>query len=234
MRSGPVGAAPLCLPERRPSCRLPKPQELGPGARLKQQRVSQWVIAGLVWASQACAGRCCVCSCVGCVCPVAGECGQAVVDRREHTGAIGQCTPVKGWMGVDTAGLVGIMPFELGRGGLRGLRSGRRIAVEPPPQPCGRARAVAAVVRRGQARSWPRGRVCRWQSAAESGRAYPQGVRAGRDGRGRAWSRRSRSRARARARARPQASSKAKAKGQRSEVGGRSRARWLWLVVWCT
>lgn len=102
-----------------------------------------------------------MCSCVVCVCAVAGVCGQAVVDRREHTGAIGQCTPGKGWMEVGTAGLVGIMPLELGRHGLRGLRGGRRIAVEPSPQACGRARAVAAVVRRGQARSWPHGRACR-------------------------------------------------------------------------
>lgn len=38
-----------------------------------------------------------------------------MADCRAHTDAIGQCTPVKGWMEVGTRGLVGIMPFELRR-----------------------------------------------------------------------------------------------------------------------
>lgn len=57
---------------------------------------------------------------------MAGVGGQVAADCRARTGAIGQCTLVKGWMEVGTAGLVGIMPFELGRRSLGGLRSSRR------------------------------------------------------------------------------------------------------------
>ena len=57
---------------------------------------------------------------------MAGVDGQVVTDCPAHAGAIGQCTPVKDWLEKGTAGLVGIMPFELGRRNLRGLRSCRR------------------------------------------------------------------------------------------------------------
>lgn len=68
-----------------------------------------------------------MCICVIYMCPIAGVGVQVVADCRAHTDAIGQCTPVKGWVEVGTAGLVGIMPFELGRRSLRGLlRSSRR------------------------------------------------------------------------------------------------------------
>lgn len=60
------------------------------------------------------------------MCCMAGVGGQVMAGCRAHTGAIGQCTPVTGWMEVGTAGLVGIMPFELGRRSLRGLRSSRQ------------------------------------------------------------------------------------------------------------
>lgn len=85
----------------------------------------------------------------------------------EHdAGGVGQCTPVKGWMEVGTAGLVGIMPFELCRRSLGGLRRCRRS--DPGCRRSCAGRRVSFLVVRGrvQARSWPHGDVCSWQAGA--------------------------------------------------------------------
>ncbi|KAH8769841.1 hypothetical protein F5883DRAFT_667320 [Diaporthe sp. PMI_573] len=109
--------------------------------------------------------------------------GQVGADCRARAGAVGQCTPVKGWMEVGTAGPVGIMPFELGRRNrrLRGLRSCRRSLLAPAmsPQLCRRARVAVVVRRGGQARSWAHGHVCRWQSAEGIGSVWRAGWRDG-------------------------------------------------------
>lgn len=77
-----------------------------------KHRIVQWGDARLGWASQVCADRCWVCMCV--IYVLYGWRGWAVVaESRAHGDAIGQCTPVNGWMEVGTAGLVDIMPLEL-------------------------------------------------------------------------------------------------------------------------
>lgn len=103
-----------------------------------------------------------VCVCVIYMCSMTGVGVQVVADcRAAHQDAIGQCTPVKGWVEVGTAGLVGIMPFELGRRSLRGLLRSCRQG----PLGCRRSRArerASSLLEQEEGRLglWSHGRAC--------------------------------------------------------------------------
>lgn len=222
---GPLKRPPLCLPKK--TAFLPRPENLGAWS-LGPFEAGDYPIrncwAGLGFTGYAPAGAA-VWMCVICVLySLGGGGGQVVAECRAHAGAVGQCTPVKGWMKVGTAGLVGIMPLELGRRSLRGLRSCRQSV------PRCRRSCVGRRASLWQSRVEARPGLGRSGTCAGGRVKQESVVSGGRDG--------SPTRRRDDARADGGADWESRVEGE--VVGGgrwigcRRRVLWLWLLVWWT